>query len=149
MPLFAGEGMCAGVRDAAAMAWRLNGILEGTFGLDVLASYTSERIEHAKHYIDFSQELGKIICIADERAAAERDARRIADLKARDSKPVYKDICQLGRGVWCEDNAHAGELSVQDIVEANGKRGRFGQVVGHVWVLIGYESDPAKAVSET
>lgn len=36
MPPFAGEGMCAGVRDAVAMAWRLNGILEGRFGLEVL-----------------------------------------------------------------------------------------------------------------
>ena len=70
MPPFAGEGMCAGVRDAVAMAWRLNGILEGKFGTDILASYTSERIEHAKHYIGFSQELGQIICIADAAAAA-------------------------------------------------------------------------------
>ena len=149
MPPFAGEGMCAGVRDAIAMAWRLNGVLEGTFGIEVLDSYTSERIEHAKHYIDFSQDLGKIICIVDEAAAAERDARMIADLKARDSKPVPTDICQLGRGVWCEDSAHAGELSVQGLVEANGKCGRFDQVVGHGWVLIGYDRDPAEALSET
>lgn len=148
MPPFAGEGMCAGVRDAVAMAWRLNGILEGKFGLEVLDSYTTERIEHAKHYINFSQELGQIICIADEQVAAERDAKMIADLAARGGKPVPTDICHLGPGAWCSDSAHAGQLSVQGIVESKGKRGRFDQVVGQGWVLLGYETDPAAALTE-
>ncbi|TXI00351.1 MAG: bifunctional 3-(3-hydroxy-phenyl)propionate/3-hydroxycinnamic acid hydroxylase [Pseudorhodobacter sp.] len=148
MPPFAGEGMCAGVRDAVAMAWRLNGILEGRFGMDVLDSYTSERIEHAKHYINFSQELGQIICIADEAVAADRDARMIADLAARGGTPVPTDICQLGHGAWCEDSAHAGELSVQGIVEAEGKRDRFDQIVGQGWVLLGLDADPLAALTD-
>ncbi len=148
MPPFAGEGMCAGVRDAVAMAWRLNGILEGKFGPEVLDSYTSERIEHAKHYIGFSQELGQIICIADDTVAAERDARMIADLAARGGVPVPTDICQLGAGAWCEESAHAGELSVQGEVEAGGKRGRFDQVVGQGWVLLGLEADPVAALTK-
>lgn len=147
MPPFAGEGMCAGVRDAVAMAWRLNGVLEGKFGLEILDSYTTERMEHAKHYIRFSQELGQIICINDEAVAAERDAKMIAALKARHGKPVPTDICQLGAGAWCEDSAHAGELSVQGVVEAGGKRGRFDQVIGQGWILLGYDTDPAQALS--
>lgn len=148
MPPFAGEGMCAGVRDAVAMAWRLNGILEGKFGLDILDSYTSERIEHAKHYINFSQELGQIICIADDAAAAERDAKMIAGLAASAGKPVPTDICQLGQGAWCDESAHAGELSVQGVVEADGKRGRFDQVAGQGWVLLGYDADPSDALTQ-
>lgn len=147
MPPFAGEGMCAGVRDAVAMAWRLNGILEGKFGTDILASYTSERIEHAKHYISFSQELGQIICIADATAAAERDAKMIAGLAASEGKPVPTDICQLGQGAWCDGTAHAGELSAQGVVEHAGKRDRFDQAVGQGWVLIGYDADPAAALT--
>jgi 2-polyprenyl-6-methoxyphenol hydroxylase-like FAD-dependent oxidoreductase len=148
MPPFAGEGMCAGVRDAVAMAWRLNGILEGKFGNEVLDSYTSERIEHAKHYINFSQELGQIICIADEKVAAERDTRMIADLAARNNAPVLTDVCHLGKGAWCDESVHAGELSVQGIVESQGKRGRFDQVVGQGWMLLGYGADPATALTE-
>jgi len=148
MPPFAGEGMCAGVRDAVAMAWRLNGILEGKFGTEVLDSYTTERIEHAKHYINFSQELGQIICIADEAVAATRDARMMADLAARNGTPVPTDICQLGHGAWCEDSAHAGELSVQGIVEAGGQRDRFDQIVGQGWVLLGYDADPSLALTD-
>ena len=149
MPPFAGEGMCAGVRDAVAMAWRLNGILENKFGLDVLDSYTSERIEHAKHYINFSHELGQIICIHDEEEGAKRDAMMMQDLAARGGTPVPTDLCHLGKGAWCDESAHAGELSVQGIVEVNGKRDRFDQAVGQGWILFGYETDPSDALTDT
>jgi 3-(3-hydroxy-phenyl)propionate hydroxylase len=147
MPPFAGEGMCAGLRDALAVGWRINAILEGRVGLDVLDSYSTERIEHAKHYINFSQELGKIICISDPEQAAERDRLMKEDLKARNGKPVPTDICQLGPGIWCAETAHAGELSVQGVVEANGKRDRFDQAVGYGWMVIGLDADPAHALS--
>lgn len=148
MPPFAGEGMCAGLRDAVAMAWRLNGMLDGKFGLEIMDSYTSERVEHAKHYITFSQELGQIICIHDAQEAAKRDAMMMADLKARGGTPVPTDLCHLGKGVWADDSAHAGELSVQGVVEANGKRDRFDQAVGQGWILMGYEVDPLAALTE-
>lgn len=147
MPPFAGEGMCAGLRDALALSWRLDFILEGKFGPEVLDSYTTERIEHAKHYIEFSRELGKIICISDPEEAAERDRKLKADLAARNNKPVPTDICHLGPGVWCADTAHAGELSVQGVVEANGKRDRFDQAVGRGWMVIGFDADPSEALS--
>ncbi|MGO4391297.1 bifunctional 3-(3-hydroxy-phenyl)propionate/3-hydroxycinnamic acid hydroxylase [Variovorax sp. M-6] len=147
MPPFAGEGMCAGVRDAVALGWRLNAILEGKQGLEILESYTTERLEHAKHYIDFSQELGKIICIHDEKEAAERDTRMKAELAERNNKPVPTDICRLGEGAWCKDAAHAGELSVQGFVEAHGKHDRFDQAVSQGWMLIALDTDPADALT--
>ncbi len=148
MPPFAGEGMCAGLRDALALGWRLNFILEGRMGMEVLDTYTTERLEHAKHYINFSPELGKIICIADEAEAAERDRRMKADLAARNNQPVPTDICHLGPGAWCDESAHAGELSVQGVVEHAGRRDRFDQAVGRGWMLIGLDADPAAALTE-
>ncbi|WP_172331746.1 bifunctional 3-(3-hydroxy-phenyl)propionate/3-hydroxycinnamic acid hydroxylase [Mangrovicoccus sp. HB161399] len=146
MPPFAGEGMCAGLRDAFALAWRLNGIIEGKYGIEVMDSYTTERKEHARHYIDFSQELGKIICIADPEEAAKRDAQMKADLAARGNVPVPTDVCQLGPGAWVSETAHAGELSVQGVVEANGLRDRFDQAMGAGWMVLGLGADPAEAL---
>ncbi|WP_233888057.1 bifunctional 3-(3-hydroxy-phenyl)propionate/3-hydroxycinnamic acid hydroxylase MhpA [Paraburkholderia flagellata] len=146
MPPFAGEGMCAGLRDAFALGWRLNAILEDKLCDAVLDSYTTERLEHAKHYIEFSQELGKIICIADEKEAAERDVKMKADLKARNNQPVPTDVCHLGPGAWSAESAHAGELSVQGVVDVNGTRDRFDQAVGHGWFVIGLDADPAHAL---
>lgn len=147
MPPFAGEGMCAGLRDAFALSWRLDAMLNGHMGLEVFESYTSERLEHAKHYINFSQELGKIICISDPQEAAERDRRMKADLAARNDRPVPTDICQLGPGAWCETTAHAGELSVQGVVEAKGRRDRFDQAVGSGWMIVGLGRDPAEVLA--
>ncbi|RQM50905.1 bifunctional 3-(3-hydroxy-phenyl)propionate/3-hydroxycinnamic acid hydroxylase [Paraburkholderia bannensis] len=146
MPPFAGEGMCAGLRDAFALGWRLNAMLEGRMSDAVLDSYTTERLEHAKHYIEFSQALGKIICIANENEAAERDVKMKADLLARNHQPVPTDVCHLGPGAWSAGSAHAGELSVQGVVEANGRRDRFDQAVGHGWFVIGLDADPAQAL---
>lgn len=146
MPPFAGEGMCAGLRDAFALSWRLDGILSGRFGPEVLESYTTERLAHACHYIDFSQDLGKIICIADPDRAFERDQQMKADLETRNFAPLPTDICQLGQGIWVEGTSHAGELSVQGIVEANGRRDRFDQAVGSGWLVLGLGHDPATAL---
>ena len=136
MPPFAGEGMCAGLRDAVALSWRLLGILDGKLSRDVLDSYESERIEHAKHYIQFSRDLGDIICIADPDKAAERDARMMADLAARNHEPITGDLVKLGPGLWCEDTASAGELSPQGLVQFDGRTDRFDQAVGQGWMIL-------------
>ena len=136
MPPFAGEGMCAGLRDAVALSWRLNGLLEGTFGADILQSYETERMEHAKHYIQFSQDLGEIICITDPDAAAARDARMIADLAARGNAPITGDLVKLGAGIWCKGSPSAGELSPQGVVHFNGITDRFDQAVGQGWFIV-------------
>ncbi|MCH2077985.1 MAG: bifunctional 3-(3-hydroxy-phenyl)propionate/3-hydroxycinnamic acid hydroxylase [Rhodobacteraceae bacterium] len=135
MPPFAGEGMCAGLRDATALAWRLGGLLDGYFSDQVLDSYESERKEHAKHYIQFSQDLGDIICIADEAKAAERDARMIADLEARGGAPITGDLVELGEGAWIKSPT-AGELSPQGVVRFEGREDRFDQAVGHGWFIL-------------
>jgi len=136
MPPFAGEGMCAGLRDAVALGWRLNGILEGDFTPDILQSYESERMAHARHYIQFSQDLGEIICIADPEQAALRDARMIAELAARDHRPITGDLVTLGPGIWCPQAPSAGALSPQGVVRFNGSEDRFDQAVGQGWFVL-------------
>ncbi|MEM8750152.1 MAG: bifunctional 3-(3-hydroxy-phenyl)propionate/3-hydroxycinnamic acid hydroxylase [Pseudomonadota bacterium] len=142
MPPFAGAGMCTGLRDAVALGWRLNAILDGTMGDGVLGSYESERLHHARHYIDFSQELGNIICIADPKEAADRDKRMKAELTARNYEPASGHQVQLGAGAWLEGTQGAGELSMQGFVSFDGQQGRFDQVVGTGWKVIGYDRDP-------
>jgi 2-polyprenyl-6-methoxyphenol hydroxylase-like FAD-dependent oxidoreductase len=147
MPPFAGEGMCAGLRDSVALAWRLDLILNGKAGDALLDSYGEERKGHVRHYIDFSMELGKIICIADPEEAAARDRRMIAEHAASHGVPVDTDIASLGPGLWLTGAAHAGELSVQGIVEANGRRGRFDDVVGRGWTVMGRGTPPEEMLT--
>ncbi len=72
MPPFAGQGMCSGLRDAANLAWKLGLALDGT--ADVLATYDEERRPSANAAVDFSIDLGKVICVPDPVEAAARDA---------------------------------------------------------------------------
>ena len=146
MPPFAGEGMCAGLRDAVALSWRLDLILSGKADDRLLNSYETERREHVRHYIDFSMELGNVICITDEDKAAERDARMIAEMENWDGTPVNTDVAHLGPGIWHADSAHGGELAKQGIVEYQGQQGRFDDVVGRGWSVIGINADPHGAL---
>lgn len=73
MPPFAGQGMCAGVRDAVNLAWKLDLVLGGLATPALLDSYDEERRPSASAAVDFSMELGKVICVPDPAEAAARD----------------------------------------------------------------------------
>jgi len=73
MPPFAGQGLCAGLRDAANLAWKLDLVLAGTAPDALLDAYQAERLPEVRASIDFSVELGRVICVADPAEAAARD----------------------------------------------------------------------------
>ena len=59
--------MCAGLRDAANLAWKLDHVLEHPEASHLLDTYDLERIPHAAAVVGVAMELGKIICVADAR----------------------------------------------------------------------------------
>ena len=73
MPPFAGQGMCSGLRDAANLAWKLDLVLAGRAADALLDTYEAERLPSAQAAIEFSIELGKVICVPDPAEAAARD----------------------------------------------------------------------------
>ena len=60
--------MCAGIRDAANLAWKLA-------RPELLDTYQSEREPHVRVFIDNAVRLGNIIQTTDPLVAAERDRR--------------------------------------------------------------------------
>ena len=67
-PPFLGQGMCAGIRDAANLAWKFA-------DERLLDTYQSEREPHVRVYIEEALRLGAIIQTTDPEVAAERDRR--------------------------------------------------------------------------
>ncbi len=57
-PPFIGQGMGAGVRDAANLAWKIAGVHHGTLAADVLDSYEQERKPHTRHMIRLALGVG-------------------------------------------------------------------------------------------
>lgn len=142
MPPFAGQGLCAGLRDAANLAWKLDTVLAGAAPAALLATYGSERRAQTRTEIEFSMELGRIICVADtEKAAArDRDMAAAAELSGPIAPPP---LPPLGPGLLLGGDPAAGTLSVQGTVTAGGRTGRLDDVVGRGWLLYGRDSDPA------
>jgi 2-polyprenyl-6-methoxyphenol hydroxylase-like FAD-dependent oxidoreductase len=135
MPPHLGEGMCSGLRDAKALAWRLNLVLQGLAGEALLDSYTPERLPHASALVEQSLAMGKVSCERDPVAAAERDRA----LRAAGGVEPWP-FPALGTGLGHSDEGVfpplTGQLSVQGTVELDGRRGRFDDVVGRGFTLI-------------
>ena len=137
MPPFAGEGMCAGLRDVMNLSWRLDLILKGQADLDLLETYGAERAPHARWFIDFSVGLGEVICVSDPDKAKERDiALKAALAEQMKSGPVEPYDAKLGAGVWDQDSPGAGFPSRQGIVVHEGMVGRFDQLDTRGWALL-------------
>jgi 3-(3-hydroxy-phenyl)propionate hydroxylase len=74
-PPFLGQGLCAGVRDAANLAWKLDWVVRGRAPESLLDSYETERRPHVHAFIDLAVRLGEVIQATDPQAARARDAR--------------------------------------------------------------------------
>ncbi|MBX3024142.1 bifunctional 3-(3-hydroxy-phenyl)propionate/3-hydroxycinnamic acid hydroxylase [bacterium] len=134
MPPFAGQGMCAGVRDAANLAWKLDLVLAGAAPASLLDSYEPERVQHVRMMIGVSMELGKIICIADRDQAAARDRAMLA-ARAGDQVQL-SPILPIGSGITRDGDPTAAQLFIQRRVRRGGASGLFDDVVGRGWILL-------------
>lgn len=72
-PPFLGQGMCAGIRDAANLAWKLARVVKHGASDELLDTYELERRPHAVKVINAAIRIGKVICELDPQRAAERD----------------------------------------------------------------------------
>ena len=69
-PPFMGQGMCAGIRDASNLAWKLAfSVKNNEHSHTLLDSYQSERFPHAKAYIETAIRLGQLINTMDSEQA--------------------------------------------------------------------------------
>ncbi|WP_231639393.1 bifunctional 3-(3-hydroxy-phenyl)propionate/3-hydroxycinnamic acid hydroxylase MhpA [Mycobacterium sp. Marseille-P9652] len=57
-PPFIGQGLCAGLRDAMNLGWKLAGVVNGWLPETVLDSYEEERKPHATYMIRFALAMG-------------------------------------------------------------------------------------------
>jgi 2-polyprenyl-6-methoxyphenol hydroxylase-like FAD-dependent oxidoreductase len=133
-PPFAGQGLCAGLRDAANLAWKLDLVLRDRAGDALLDTYGLERGPHAQAVIELAIEMGRLICVADPTEAAARDEALLAgyDGTLIDVPPFPP----FTAGLVHHGSPGAGQLFVQGEVEHGGRRGRFDDLVGAGWRLV-------------
>jgi 2-polyprenyl-6-methoxyphenol hydroxylase-like FAD-dependent oxidoreductase len=74
MPPFRGQGLCAGLRDAGALCWRLAHVVHGLAGEEaLLPSYEAERRPHLRAVTRVAVAMGRLIALRSKALAAVRD----------------------------------------------------------------------------
>jgi len=107
-PPFLGQGLCAGMRDAGNLAWKLARVLRGQNNDTLLDTYQSERAPHVREYIKLAVRLGGLINTKAMEAAVPGSvlnggqAARMTSIKPR-----------LGPGLAIGCNGPAGDIAPQ------------------------------------
>ncbi|MCZ4098689.1 bifunctional 3-(3-hydroxy-phenyl)propionate/3-hydroxycinnamic acid hydroxylase [Streptomyces sp. So13.3] len=144
MPPFLGQGLCAGLRDARALAWRLAMVHGGLAAPSIVDTYGPERTGHVREIIDEAVAAGRVICELDPDRAAARDAemrKRSRDAEAATRQPPHPRLGEpsltlTGRGHT------AGRLAPQGRVRVGARTGLFDDIVGGGWQLVSRAGDP-------
>lgn len=157
-PQFIGQGMNAGVRDAYNIAWKLDAVLRGQAGADLLDSYGSERAPHAGAMIREAIRMKSFVSMTHPVATVLRNAltRLVVRLPkvgpfVRQGdfipKPVYKAGSYFGmsRRRW---RGAEGRLMPQPILRGpDGRRQRLDELLGIGFTLIGAGVDPRSTLN--
>jgi 3-(3-hydroxy-phenyl)propionate hydroxylase len=125
-PPFMGQGMCAGIRDAANLAWKLADVINGVAGEKLLDTYETERSPHVRIFIEEAVRLGNIIRDTERAVAAGGGAAVRAQEKFTTPQP------SLGPGAH-DASAHAGQVAAQPRL---GDGRRFDEVAGYHAALL-------------
>lgn len=135
MPPFLAQGLCSGLRDALALAWRLPYALSGHDW--VLDSYGPERLQHCRELIEQAVALGRDICILDPAEAEARDRKMLAALEEPAGAVRPPPQPRLGRtGLLASGDEHAGYLFPQGRIRVEGRTLLFDDVFQPGWQLV-------------
>ena len=145
MPPFMGQGLCAGLRDARALSWRLALVHRGLAAPAVLDTYGPERAGHVREIIDEAVAAGRVICELDVDRAAVRDAEMKARARAPGAAPRAPPHPRLrGPSLTIPGGGAEGRLAPQGRVRVDDRAGLFDDVVGGSWQLISRVGDPGQ-----
>jgi len=119
-PPFLGQGMCAGIRDAANLAWKLAMVLQEGAPDALLDTYEEERKPHVRKLVATAKEFGLIIGELDPEAARVRDEVLRGQLERGEAETIrQRYVPDLAGGIIDRDARAraAGTLFVQPRVE--------------------------------
>lgn len=114
-PPFMGQGMCAGIRDASNLAWKLADVVQGHAPPTLLDSYESERSPHVREFIETAVRLGAVIQTTDHEVARQRDAEMV-------QRPLVLKTPQPPLGPGAHDGSVLGGRLPAQILWPDGQR---------------------------
>lgn len=158
-PPFAGQGLVAGLRDAANLSWKIAWVTHGRAGARILESYDQERRPHAKAMIGLAKFMGKLIM---PRSAARaffthglmRLIGLVPPLRAHFEELGIKPKNAFPRGLFIQGRSGAKLIRGASIAQGwvRDREGRVSlsdDMLGPGLTLIGFGRDPRSTLDET
>ena len=159
MPPFLAQGMCSGFRDAYNIAWKLELVVKGLAGPEILKSYEQERSPNAKATIIESARVGQNVVERDPEKAKARDAQ-LAVMQAQLEKARKENSGQKAliafrvpgftEGVIAKPGGKvkgAGDVFPQGKVRNSSAEGPFDDIAGRGFLILSRHGNPFAALS--
>ena len=150
MPPWIGQGMSAGVRDAANLCWKLAAVLQGQAPDSLLDSYEAERKPHVTEVTRRACFVGRIITERNDILAAARNhvfraLTRIPGVDSLLQKLTWIPDARYGEGFFADGNHDAVGWQIPQpwVTDANGDKVRLDDVVNGRWAVLHTGSLPA------
>ena len=150
-PPFAGQGLVAGLRDCANLAWKLAWVLRGHADEAVLDSYNTERRPHARAMIALARLMGRLVMPMNAMTAFfSHGSIRIARLfpvlrrQLEDQSAKPKNVFAKGlfvRGAKRSGLLRGGLLPQGWIRAVDGRIELSDEALGNALTLIGFGTD--------
>ncbi|MGW2640157.1 bifunctional 3-(3-hydroxy-phenyl)propionate/3-hydroxycinnamic acid hydroxylase MhpA [Streptomyces sp. NPDC001348] len=143
-PPFIGQGLCAGLRDAHNLTWKLALVLRHGAEERLLDTYESERKPHARHVIRLAVAMGWAMTGGQDGAAAVRRgllsaAVRVPGLStavSRDLSPALTAGPLVHRRVRGPGGGLVGRFCPQPWVTVHGRRTRLDDLLGDSFAVL-------------
>lgn len=156
-PPFIGQGLVAGLRDAANLAWKLAWVVRGRASETILDSYDQERRPHAAKMIALAKFMGQLVMPRDHvRAVLVHGGmaalRKLAPVRAFVDELGMKPKNAFDEGLFIPDHGGRrcrGAWVPQSLVPAETGRAQLtDEVLGPSLALVGVGVDPSASLSE-
>ncbi|MBQ1093354.1 bifunctional 3-(3-hydroxy-phenyl)propionate/3-hydroxycinnamic acid hydroxylase [Streptomyces sp. B93] len=143
-PPFIGQGLCAGLRDAYNLTWKLARVLQQGADERLLDTYESERKPHARHVIRLAVAMGWAMTGGQDSAAAIRRGVLSTVLRtpglgpaaARDFSPALAAGPLVHRRTHGAGRRLVGRHCPQPWVTAHGHRTRLDDLLGSSFAIV-------------
>lgn len=143
MPPWIGQGMAAGVRDAANLCWKLAAVLRGELPETVLDSYESERKPHVREITRRAVFIGRIITerripVARVRDRTLRAVGRVPGISGRLVDANWIPAAHYAKGFQARPRTKASGHQIPQpwVTVPDGTRVRLDDVLGGRWLLL-------------
>jgi 3-(3-hydroxy-phenyl)propionate hydroxylase len=143
MPPWIGQGMAAGVRDAANLCWKLAAVLRGELPETVLDSYEAERKPHVKEVTRRAVLTGRIITerrlpVTRIRDTALRAVLRLSAVSGRLVDANWLPVAHSAVGFLARPRTKASGRQIPQpwVTGPDGTRVRLDDVLAGRWLLL-------------